>query len=58
MSPNELAPSLKRRRRVGLSLRVLMLLVLLLGGGLGWWSYRARVQAAGGATWLDWPAQI
>lgn len=32
------------RRRLSLSLRSLMILVLLLGGGLGWLVHRARVQ--------------
>jgi hypothetical protein len=52
----------KKRRRRGLSLRVLMAAVLVIGGGLGWWSYRARVQreaideitAAGGKVLYDW----
>src|ERR1700733_11308113 len=52
----------KRRKRWGLSLRVLMVLVLLLGGGMGWYAYRARVQreavaaieAAGGKVYYDW----
>jgi len=52
----------KRRRRFGLSLRALMLVVLLLGGGLGWLAYRARVQrqavaaieAAGGKVIYRW----
>jgi internalin A len=55
-------PSAKRRKRFGLSLRVLMVLVLLLGGGMGWYAYRARVQreavaaieAAGGKVYYDW----
>ena len=34
----------KKRRRFGLSLRALMVLVLILGGGLGWIAHRARVQ--------------
>jgi Leucine-rich repeat (LRR) protein len=54
----------KPARRRGLSLRVLMLLVLVIGGGQGWWSYRARVQrqavaeieAAGGRVLYDWRA--
>jgi hypothetical protein len=41
--PTAAAPS-KRRRWFGLSLRLLMLLVLLLGGGMGWVAYRARVR--------------
>jgi internalin A len=52
----------KRRKQFGLSLRVLMVLVLLLGGGMGWYAYRARVQreavaaieAAGGKVYYDW----
>jgi Leucine-rich repeat (LRR) protein len=52
----------KPARRRGLSLRVLMAAVLVIGGGLGWWSYRARVQrlavadveAAGGQVLYDW----
>jgi hypothetical protein len=52
----------KRRKRFGLSLRVLMVLVLLLGGGMGWYAYRARVQreavaaivAEGGRVYYDW----
>jgi internalin A len=51
----------RRRKRFGLSLRVLMVLVLLLGGGMGWYAYRARVQreavaaieAAGGKVYYD-----
>jgi internalin A len=51
-----------KRRRIGLSLRVLMVVVLLLGGGFGWLAYRARVQrqavaaieAAGGTVFYDW----
>jgi hypothetical protein len=50
------------RHRLGLSLRILMVLVLLLGGGLGWLAYRARVQrlavaaieAVGGRAVYDW----
>jgi internalin A len=62
--PEESVPTLKRRRRFGLSLRLLMLLVLLLGGGFGWLAYRERVQrravveieAAGGKVYygLEW----
>jgi hypothetical protein len=56
------SPATVRRRRLGLSLRVLMLLVVILGGGMGWWAYRARVQreavaeivAAGGKVYYDW----
>jgi hypothetical protein len=52
----------KPSRRLGLSLRVLMLLVLLLGCGMGWLAYRARVQrqavvaieASGGQVSYDW----
>ena len=33
-----------KRRRLKLSLRALMVLVLIVGGGLGWVAYRARVQ--------------
>jgi hypothetical protein len=52
----------KRRKRFGQSLRVLMVLVLLLGGGMGWYAYRARMQrlavpaieAAGGNVNYDW----
>jgi hypothetical protein len=48
--------------RLGLSLRVLMALVLLIGGGLGWVTYRANVQrdavaairAAGGVVHYEW----
>jgi len=51
-----------RRRGIGLSLRALMLVVSLLGGGLGWLAYRARAQhqtvaailAAGGRVVYDW----
>jgi internalin A len=51
-----------KRRRFGLSLRVLMVVVLVLGGGFGWLAYRARVQrqavaaieAAGGTVFYDW----
>src|SRR4051812_9204702 len=37
-------PARPARRRFRLSVRVLMLLVLALGGGLGWIAHRARVQ--------------
>jgi hypothetical protein len=55
-------PAEKRRRRRGLSLRVLMAAVLVIGGGLGWLNYRARVQrqavaeiqANGGKVLYDW----
>jgi hypothetical protein len=55
------SPLSGRRRRFGLSLRLLMLLVLLLGGGMGWLAYQARVQreavaeieAAGGKVYYD-----
>jgi internalin A len=55
------APRSKRRRRFELSLRLLMLLVLLIGGGMGWVAYQARVQreavtaieAAGGTVFYD-----
>jgi hypothetical protein len=40
--PEQVAEKLARRR--GLSLRVLMAAVLVIGGGLGWLSHRARVQ--------------
>jgi internalin A len=50
-----------KRRRFGLSLRVLMVVVLVLGGSFGWLAYRARVQrqavaaieAAGGTVLYD-----
>jgi internalin A len=62
MTEPALTPPAKRRKRFGLSLRVLMVLVLLLGGGMGWYAYRARVQreavaaieAAGGKVYYDW----
>jgi len=38
------APKPTRRRRLGLSVRALMLVVLVLGGWLGWIARRARVQ--------------
>jgi hypothetical protein len=37
-----------RRFRISLSVRVLMVLVLAIGGGLGWLGYRARVQREAG----------
>jgi internalin A len=57
-------PAAIGRKRFRLSLRVLMILVLLLGGGMGWYVYQARTQreavkaieAAGGKVYydLDW----
>src|SRR4051794_7832725 len=52
----------RRWHRAVLSLRALMLLVLVLGGGLGWVAHRAAVQrravaaieAAGGRVFYDW----
>jgi hypothetical protein len=53
----------RRRRRVrGLSIRMLMLVVLVVGGWLGWICYRARVQReavaaivqAEGRVYYDW----
>ncbi len=60
--PEPTTPSPPRRRPRGPSLRALMALVLVLGGGLGWLAYRARVQrlavaaieAAGGKVYYDW----
>ncbi len=54
---------LKKRRRLSLSVRALMALVMVVGGGLGWITYRARVQReavavigrAGGSVWLNRP---
>jgi hypothetical protein len=51
-----------RKRLRGLSVRMLMLVVLVVGGWLGWVCYRARVQreavaaimAAGGEVYYDW----
>jgi internalin A len=51
-----------RKRLRGLSIRMLMLVVLIVGGWLGWLCYRARVQGealaaierAGGKIWFDW----
>jgi internalin A len=51
-----------RKRLRGLSIRMLMLVVLVVGGGLGWICHRARVQreavaairAAGGDVAFDW----
>jgi len=51
-----------RRLRSGMSLRVLMVVVLVIGGGLGWVVYRARVQrqavaaieSAGGKVYYEW----
>jgi hypothetical protein len=58
--------AVKRRRRLGVSLRMLMLLVLGVGGSLGWICYRARVQReavsaierAGGAVQYDWQLDL
>jgi len=60
--PEPTTPSPPRRRPRGPSLRTLMALVLVLGGGLGYLAYRARVQrlavaaieAAGGKVDYDW----
>src|SRR5262245_1503912 len=38
------------RRRLRISVRALMVLVLIVGGGLGWVIYRARVQRDAVAT--------
>ncbi len=51
-----------KRRAVRLSVRALMVLVLLIGGGTGWVAHRARVQRdavasinrAGGSVLYDW----
>ncbi|MGO9468924.1 MAG: hypothetical protein ACLQIB_22020 [Isosphaeraceae bacterium] len=51
-----------KRQAVRLSVRALMALVLLIGGGIGWVAYRARVQGeavasinkAGGSVLYDW----
>ena len=51
-----------RKVRKSLSLRMLMVLVLVIGGGLGWIAHRARVQRraveaitkAGGTVSYDW----
>jgi hypothetical protein len=56
------APPTLWRRRLRLSVRALMVVVLITGGGLGWLMYRARVQRdavaairrAGGLTYYDW----
>jgi internalin A len=61
MTAPDVSPPAKRRKRFGLSLRVLMVLVLLLGGGMGWLAYQAKVQreavaaieAAGGKVYYD-----
>ena len=50
-----------RRRRLRLGLRALMTIVLIVGGGLGWFAYRVRVkrqaiavvEAAGGRVLYD-----
>src|SRR5260221_9611934 len=60
-SPPADAPRPARRERFGLSLRMLMLLVLLIGGGMGWYAYKVRIQrlavaaieAAGGKVYYD-----
>lgn len=52
----------RRRRRYVLSLRALLVLVLVVGGGLGWFVHKARVRreavaaivAAGGHAYYDW----
>jgi hypothetical protein len=54
------------RLRISLSVRVLMVLVLAIGGGLGWLGYRARVQReagaaierAGGHVLYEWDAEL
>jgi len=51
-----------RRLRIGISLRVMMAIVLVIGGGLGWIVYRERIQreavaaikAAGGDVDYGW----
>ncbi len=56
------APPTSWRRRLRLSVRALMVIVLITGGGIGWLMYRARVQRdavaaiqrAGGLTYYDW----
>src|SRR5690242_6517306 len=53
---------LLRKRRRGLSLKMLMLAVLVVGGGLGWIVHKAHVQReavaailkAGGRVQFDW----
>ena len=58
---SEPTPQPKRRRRLALSVRGLMFLVLVVGGGLGWVVYRARtlreavaaIQAANGRVYYD-----
>ncbi len=62
MSEPELPRSWWRRIRTRLSLRVLMVIVLVIGGGLGWVVHRAKVQRqaveaitkAGGTVSYDW----
>jgi hypothetical protein len=59
---NPTAPMSSRRRWRGLSLRALMLIILAVGGVLGWWLYKARVQREvvaaikrnGGSVTYDW----
>jgi hypothetical protein len=53
-----------RRRYLRLSVRALIVLVLVIGGGLGWFVHSVRIQRdavaairkAGGLVWYDWQA--
>jgi mRNA interferase HigB len=64
MANPSLAQPSKRRHKIRLSVRALLLLVLLIGGGLGWVVNRAQVQreavavieAAGGRVGYDLPS--
>jgi hypothetical protein len=52
----------KKHRRIGLSVRLLMAIVVILGGGFGWLAYHVRVQReaveaierGGGKVYYDW----
>lgn len=66
-TPENAPPETWRRRpRLQLSVRAMLLLVLVTGGGLGWLTHRARVQrdavaaiqAAGGQVFYDWDVKF
>jgi internalin A len=66
MHPTEFELGKPRRRRFALSLRALMALVLLIGGGLGWTIHRAKIQReaveairrTGGDVDFDWEVVV